>query len=172
MRKIIYHCAMTAILIFAIVVLCWNIVKNPNFMRASISQVLTLFATIFITFLAVQLRNDERKQKEHVEDILADIQEKILAEPFNKIDTNTNTKLITLTNRSISNKMNTLEGYCHKFKFVEEMNYIKNKLQDYKEFVDGHITDLEYLEKSNEELIKYSESISSKCDAIRQKIYK
>jgi len=62
--------------------------------------------------------------------------------------------------------------YGDEFGFKEEIRYIESELKQYKEFVSEHLTDYDYLSKSENQLRRYSDNIDSKCDQIIIKLYK
>lgn len=169
-KKCIYSIGIIVIFCFSLYLICFNFKNNPSFFCASFTQLLTLLITVFIAFWATQFKNDERKQKDHAEDILTIIQESVSEESFIKITTDTDTKLITMNNRKLSNKISVLIQYSNKLNFKQDAKYIEEKFKEYQEFVSNHINDLEYLSKSSAELIKYANLIESKCDTIFYKV--
>ncbi len=164
-----------SIVIFVILVV--NFIFNfSEFWKASISQILTLAVAIGIAFWASQYKNDQRKSKEHIQSILMKLQQIVLQESFYIIPSNSNQeeilKTINSTNRRINNCLSILEEYSKVFEFTNEMEYIKNEFNTYKTKIGDHITDLEYLSKTEEEFKRVSNNIDSKCDFIIFSLYK
>ena len=87
-------------------------------------------------------------------------------------DKETIQKQINTTNRKINNYISILEEYAKTINFRTEMKYIRNEFETYKTRVGEHISDLEYLSKSETEFKRYAENIDTKCDYIILGLYK
>lgn len=170
-KKIFIRIVIAFIILVILALFIWNIKNNEKFFHTSVAQLITVIVAISVAFLAVQFKNDERKQKENIENILDYIQVKVSQKSLLEINSDSDKKLITVNNRSLNNKIGVLLKYSDKFGFSEDANLLKNAFQDYQEFVGEHISDLEYLKKSIADLARYSENISFRCDMIRLKLY-
>lgn len=148
---------------------------NEEFWKVNAAQALTLILTICIAFWATQLKNDERKKKEHAEQLVRKIQAMVTDEMFYSIpascDVKDNKKRMTMTNRSLNNSIDILKKYAETLGFKDSANYIAKEFKEYKEFISDHLEDIDYLNKSETTLKKYSENIDTKCDWIILNLY-
>lgn len=162
-------------LIGAIVIGGISLCRNENFWNVNAAQVLTLIVTICIAFWATQSKNDERKKKDHAEQILRKIQMIVTNEAFYCISTSCdvveNKKKMTMTNRSLNNAIDILKKYGSMLNFNDAVEYIEKEFKDYRELVSEHCEDLEYLNKSESTLKKYADNIDNKCDSIILDLY-
>lgn len=149
-----------------------NYVNNENFWEASIYQIVTLLMAILITFYATQYKNDQRKVKDYAENIIRKIQVIVDEEGFVTFDETTENKAVTMTNRKLNNYIDILKEYGKKLGFQEEAEYIEEQFKSYRNIVDEHLSDKEYLSKSNTTFQMYAENIEHKCERIILNLYK
>lgn len=149
-----------------------NYTNNSEFMNASVTQIITLLIAVIITFYITQYKNDQRKIKDYAESIIRKIQNVVMDEGFISFDEGTETKQITMVNRKMSNYIDVLKKYAEKLNFSTDAKYIEEEFQRYREFVDEHISDIEYLNKSATTLQNHAEKIEQKCDLIIFNLYK
>lgn len=160
------------VLLLAIVILfVFNAITNDNFFNASMSQLMTLMVAIVIAFWATQLKNDTRKQKEQIENILRKIQTLISHPNFHSINENTVKDDVLITNRAISNYIKLLKTHSKKFKIQNDVEYIEGQFETYKTFISDNIYDFKALENQHITLRKWSENINYKCDQIIFSLY-
>jgi len=175
MKNIIIKFIVGACLLLAIAVAITSFIYNADFWKVNAAQALTLILTICIAFWATQLKNDERKKKEHAEQILKKIQAIVANDEFNyvseKSDPIETKKRMMMTFRSLNNSIDLLKKYGKELGFKSEAEYIEKEFKDYRDFVSDHITDVEYLNKSDSTLRKHSENIDNKCDIIIWRLY-
>lgn len=161
---------------FTIGVGIYNGFVNDTFFAASLTQVLTLLISLCIVFWATQYKNDQRKVKEHAEDIIEKVQILVTREDFFVFsalgDKEETKKKIMANNRKISNCINVMQQYSKTLGFEDDVKYIENEFKEYKEMVSEHIEDLDYLSKTESRFRKFSENIDSKCDVIILSLYK
>lgn len=114
-------------------------------------------------------------KKEHAEQILKKIQAIVANDEFNyvseKSDPIETKKRMMMTFRSLNNSIYLLKKYGKELGFKSEAEYIEKEFKDYRDFVSDHITDVEYLNKSDSSLRKHSENIDNKCDIIIWRLY-
>lgn len=169
--KLIVGVCFILALVVAVVSFCYN----DDFWKVNAAQALTLILTICVAFWATQIKNDERKKKEHAEQILRKIQAIVTDESFYSISASCevldNKKRINIANRSLSNNIDMLKRYGELLGFKDGAEYIAKEFKDYREFVSEHIEDVEYLSKSETTLKKYAENIDAKCDWIVMELY-
>lgn len=164
-----------ACFILALGVAITSFICNDDFWKVNAAQALTLIVTICIAFWATQLKNDERKKKEHAEQLLRKIQTTVADEQFYSISSSCDVvehkKRVTMSNRSLSNSIEMLKKYAETLGFKEGAEYIAKEFKEYKEFVSEHLEDVDYLSKSESTLKKHSENIYTKCDWIILELY-
>lgn len=149
---------------------------SVSFWRASAYQLLTPIIAICLTFLAVQMKNDEREAKHHAEALLEKIQSIVSEEGFfnvSSIDKNNSQNAknyIQMNNRRLSNYIDSLSAYSKRFHFEDDIKYLKEQFNDYRELVDTY-TDLAPLIALQPTLKNYSLKIENKCDQIIVQLY-
>lgn len=150
--------------------------KTTDFWEINIFQVITLFVAIMLAFWATQRKSDERQIKEQIEKITEKIQSEVSSSSFvvfKSTDDSTEVqKRITMTPRKLTNCISVLKEYSTKIDIMEDVKYIEEQVRGYRDFVSVHVGDLEYLSKSETDLRRYADNISSKCDSIVLKLYK
>lgn len=149
-----------------------NYINNEKFWEASICQVITLLMAILITFYATQYKNDQRKLKDYAETVIRKIQSIIVDERFIYFNVNTDNKTVTMANRKLNNYISILNEYSEKLGFKEEAKYIADQFKEYRDIVDEHLADKDYLSKSSQTFQKYAENIEQKCEYIILNLYK
>jgi hypothetical protein len=161
--------------ILALVVTVTSFFCNDDFWKVNAAQALTLILTICIAFWATQLKNDVRKKKEHAEQILKKIQAIVNNDGFYYVSAESDAietkKRMTMTFRSLNNSIDLLKKYGQELGFKVDAEYIEKEFKDYRDFVSEHITDVDYLSRSESTLRKHSENIDNKCDIIIWGLY-
>ena len=61
-------------------------------------------------------------------------------------------QLILMQNRQMRQQINLLNQYAQKFGFEKDLQLIAKEFDEYEQFISDHISDLEYLSKSRNEL--------------------
>ncbi len=150
-------------------------IQVNDFFKISIGQSLTLIVAIVIAFWATQRKTDIRKIKEQVDIITSNIQGVVSSSDFITFQISDQPddvqKRITMTIRKLKNSINVLNEYSKKIEIKDEVHYIEEQVKGYDDFVSVHISDLDYLSKSETHLRKYAENINSKCEYIILKLY-
>ena len=175
MKNRLVKIAVVVCFILAIGVAITSFICNDDFWKVNAAQALTLIVTICIAFWATQLKNDERKKKEHAEQLLRKIQTIVADERFYSISSSCDViehkKNVNMSNRSLSNSIEMLKKYAETLGFKEGAEYIAKEFKEYKEFVSEHLEDVDYLSKSESTLKKHAENIHTKCDWIILELY-
>ena len=130
---------------------------------------------IVVTFYLVQKKNDERKIKEKLEDVLSKFQLIILS-PTALLKNNFNQNEILLVVRTANNKLNLLTKYVEKYELKEltkEIEYIADKYNEYRVFIGDNLRDEEYLknQKAKDNVQRLLSCIDDKCDEIKLCLY-
>lgn len=181
MEKIKKHAILIAelfliVIIFVIAVLNIFVFETPDFWEMTIFQVITLLVAIIIAFWATQRKSDERKIKEQIEKITEKVQSEVASTAFVIFNSTDNPydvqRRITMATRKLSNCINVLREYSTIINIRDEVQYIDEQVRGYRDFVSVHVGDTEYLSKSETDLRRYADNISSKCDSIVLKLYK
>lgn len=177
MKKSAVYISEAILLGFTLFTIIYNLCKNrDSFLMASIGQSITSLIALLIAFFATQYKTDERKEKEHVERLIAKLQEIVCSKEFYLIpkdnEKEETQKAINSMNRKVSNCLSVLSDYSKKFKFKVEFEYIQSQFNDYKATTGENISDLEYLSKSDMVFRRISDNIDSKCEEIIKKLYK
>ena len=158
-------------LILLIILVLYNIVNNENFFELSIGTLLTLFIAIFISFYLVQKNTDQRYQKQIYYNLLLDIQKFVTNPDTYSFDVNTDIRTITLKKRILSNYIGIAYSYSKKFNLEQEINFIKEKFKEYDKFIGDHISDINYLSKSKDDLRRPLDLINYRLYEMMLKLY-
>lgn len=155
-----------------------NMFVNNDFYNITISQSLTLIIAITIAFWATQQKNEQRKAKEHAEQLIIKLQTIVVNNDFihfvvPKDDKEYEEKRqqILIRNRKIKNYISILKEYSKTLGFEKEINYVEQEYNNYYEFVSDKLSDMDYLSKSTSQLNKHAENIDSKCESIIMGLY-
>lgn len=148
------------------------IIDTKQFFQASSTQIITCLTALVIAFWATQAKNDERKQKEHAEALVAEFKDIMSDFQMVNIDVeNYDKRFYNMAIRSAQNKLYILKKYSEQMGFEEEYTYISEKLKDYNDLISDNIEKPDYLHDSENTLKKYVSSAISKCDELIYKIY-
>jgi hypothetical protein len=132
---------------------------------------MTLMVAVIIAFWATQFKNDTRKQKEQIENILHKLQALISHPDFHSINEKTVKEDVLMTNRAISNYIKLLKTRSEKFKFQNDIEYIEDQFESYKTFISDNICDFKALENQHITLRRWSENIDYRCNQIIFSLY-
>ena len=147
----------------------WNILNNQNFWEASATNCVTILIAVIISYYLVQKRNDRRKQKDIILDLLLSMQSQIDAETmyiFNK----QGREEILMRNRGIANRIHILEQVKDEHCIKSEVDFIAEKFDEYRTVIDCNIEKLEQTQLTTE-LKRPLELISSKILEVALKLY-
>lgn len=149
----------------------FNIRNNQNFFVVSISSLLTLYLSIFVSYYLVQRNNNKRNQKEIYVKLLTDMQKLVTDPSAYTITSNTSVSPLTTIKRSLNNYICLIEKYSKKFNLENEAAFIENKFSEYEIFIADHLSDINYLSKSRKELKRPLDLINGKLYEMMLKIY-
>lgn len=144
--------------------------NNSKFWNISICDCLTLIVAVVIAYYFTKSDNKITKKREIIESILDKIQFQINQPKYYKLK-ETDEKDLYMMKRAINNKIALLENSAKRIKISTDIKYIKEKFNDYRSLIDEHITDKDYLVKSEKELRKMLMLIDDKIDEIKLKLY-
>jgi hypothetical protein len=136
---------------------------SESFFSISFSGVITVsmnaFILLFITLYFNQANNDSQKRKEILRSVLVQLQDKFYAiAPANAVDK----EHILTENRHLNNLIRILEERSDEFNIKSEIGFIRQRFDEYKDLMESHINDTDYLHKSQKEINRPIELIHPK----------
>lgn len=155
---------------FAVFVL-YNVRNNDEFWNASAVNIITILIAIIISYVFVQRKSDIRKQKEIILGLISGLQLQISSEKAYAFSGQTGEEIL-MRKRDISNKIHILSEVQDTFSLREEVKFICDRFDEYENLISDHITDLDYLCKSQNELRRPLELISTKLVSMSINLYK
>lgn len=155
-----------------IVLAVYNFLTNRcAFFNMSIATCLTILTAIWISFSFTQKRIDNRVQKETLMKLLNNIQSVVDDKAAYSISKDTPDEELTMRNRNLHNSIDILLKYASKFEIKPEAEFVEARIKEYTDLVGAHLPDKEYLSKSENELRRPLELVSSKLYDIMMKLY-
>ncbi len=148
----------------------YNLRNNNDFLKTSAANCISISIAVGISFFLVQKKNDKRKQREIMLDLIYKLQTKITDERVVDL-TGQDIEEIHMRNRDISNRIHTLQSLQAKFGIVEEVKFVAEKYDEYTTFIGNYISDLDYLAKSRKALERPISLIDSKLTDIAIKLF-
>jgi hypothetical protein len=167
-KRILFFTSFT-LLIIAICVI--NIFQNEDFWDISIGNIISVVIAVVVAYFFVQSKNDERKRKEKMEDIINKIQLFINSVQAYTVESPRDELNIKMQHRSVSNKLAMLGEYKKNMGIDEEYIYIFDKFTSYKDMIGNHITDYKYIKDSRIDLQRDLALIDDKLDMMKLKLY-
>ena len=129
----------------------YNIKNNTNFWQASAANVITIVIAVLISFYLVQKKTDRRKQKDILLDLILKLRLQLESEETFDFSGQEQAE-ITMRNRDIGNKIQILKRTADLFGTQDDVKFIEEHFEEYRQLIDDHFPDLEYLSKSKTEL--------------------
>ena len=166
-NKIILAAAVAVVLIIGV----FNCIVNEKFWELSISNVLTLLVALIITFLLTQKTTEVRRKKDVVVKMLDRLYILLSDIRMVKIQSQETIDFVKIQNRTISNKITCLEKFAKDLKFEEEIRKMKTDFDSYENFFSEHMSDLDYLIKSERTFNNKMQLLDNQCDNILAKLY-
>lgn len=172
MKKVINGILVVATL-GSFVLIVYNIyVDYQSFLKVSIGQMMTIAVAFYFAFYLTQRNNDIRIQKEVYRKILQSVQEIAMDRDNYVIDGNTDTKMLTMTKRTLNNYMGILKKYSERMGVQERIDRIARYVDEYVFVLGNHLDDIEYLSKSEAELRRPLEIINIEIIDVVMELYK
>lgn len=154
-----------------VVFVIYNIINNDEFWNASAVNIITILIAIVISYFFVQRKSDLRKQKDILLNLINGLQLQISSEKAYNF-TNQTGEEILMRKRDISNKIHILSEIQDAFSLHDEVKFVCDKFDEYEKLISDHISDLEYLVKSQNELRRPLDLINNKLVSISINLYK
>lgn len=149
----------------------YNIVTNNTFFKASATTFITIGIAIFVSYYLVQRDNNRRKQKDVVYDFILKFQSFIEQEHMYNFDGQKSEEILMRT-RDFNNRIDILESVKNKYNFSSEIDFIRNKFEEYNCFIGDNINKLDYLYNSQTALKRPLDLINSKLVVIALELYR
>ncbi len=161
-----------AICVLAIIALAvYNISTNCHFWEVSAANIATILIALIVSFYLVQRKNDQRKQKEILLDLLFKVQHQLEDEKAYNF-ANQKKEEILMRNRNISNRIQILENIQNTFSIEKDVVFIKEKFDEYQTLIGNHISDIPYLCSSTVELKRPLDLIVNRLILMAISLYK
>ena len=155
-----------SIFIFAVLLIIfvvYNIFTNPMFWSASAVSCITIGIAIFVSYCLVQRQNNKQKQKELILELIRNLQLQIEKKETYDFSGQSREEVM-MRKRDIANKIRLLESVNGSFLISEDVDYIKEKFEEY----DNDIGD--YIDKF-EVLIEIQKTLKRPIDLIDVKLF-
>lgn len=160
-----------AIVLFAVSLISIHFHSAKTFFAINISNIISIGVTIVFSFILVQNLTDERKQREVVDNIIMDLKTSLSDNKYYIITGETDKDSLLDSIRVLANNVDYLSNVNSKFINQNDVTYIKDIFEEYRNLIGDHITDLSYLSKSKKELERKINLIDSKLTNMRLEIY-
>lgn len=159
-------------LILYIILFCVNMLFYDKFFEIPIYNLLNLGIAILFAYYFVQKKNDERKLKEIVENIINKIQATVADEASSNFSNPIDTKKILQILRTTNNKIQILIDLEDDLNINDDVEFIKRNFNKYRELIGSNIYNIKILQSKEKELKKQLRLIENKCDELKVKLYK
>ena len=159
---------------FFVLVLCISVhaaICTKSFWDFTISSALTLLVALIISYYLTQRQEDSRNKKEILVGLVNKIQLIIQNPAMTVISMPDEKDSILMRNRSLNNYICILEEHKEEFRIAEDVQFIRDRYDEYRRIIDNHINDVSYLSKSAKELSRPIELMNSKLYELMLKIY-
>lgn len=154
-----------------VALLIYNIAMSKDFFATSISTFATCGVAILVTYYLTQSKNEDRCTRETIVKVIDQIQSFITA-PERVIFTEaTDHRKLLLELRRWRSKIDILSSYAEQYDYSTECKEIRENFQYYHDFCDAHYQDLQHMQKSDMEIMRWMQNIDSRCDNIYLKLY-
>lgn len=150
-RKIFYvflaFCGAAAIFLFVL-----NAKTNKEFWQVDVTSGFSIIWAVCFSFLATQIFDRQQKKTEIILHLFSAFQSAISEDKTCKFSVNDDGAQILMQKRQINQQLTLLEEYANKFGVKKDVEFLRQKFDEYDQFVSDHINDLQYLSKSCNEL--------------------
>ena len=151
--------------------IAYNVKTNQSFFQASASDCITIGIAIIISYYLVQKRDDQRRQKDIIFELISKIMLIIENEKMYNFSGQTKEEIM-MRNRNISNRIHILEKIKDDFSIVTEVDFIRAKFDEYCDFIGDNIEKPDYLQQSQNALLRPISLIHTKLEEIALNLYK
>ena len=135
-----------------------------GFWNVNIGDGIEIFILIFVSFYLVERQNSVDRKKRKINDVISKIQIKILDPELIVVDSENHKKVTRIKLKSISNLLEIVKDDISNQKTIES---IVSEMDSLSAIVMDHIDDVEYIEKSNSEIVRLVTNIDTKLEQIK-----
>lgn len=161
----------SGIIMCLIPITIYNFINNDNFLIIPSYTIINIIIAMFVTYYCTQRKNDERKKKEVIAEIIDKIQECILSDNACKRLSEISQEEIAMMQRRIRNKINFLTDKKDELGIKDEVELINNKFESYCDLIGNHIGQPGHLKESVKEIRNWLDLIDDNLDKIKLKLY-
>lgn len=130
-----------------------------------------LFLSLVVYFF-VEYKNDERSRKQSLDWVIKKVISRLEDPRMYKITQGSDVDHIRITQRSINNEIDIIEDCAVVFCYEEEAKYCQDAFKEYWAFLSDHLSDTEYLAKSETTLFNIISNIIWRLEVIAVNLHK
>ncbi len=160
----IFNIVLVALLLFLILNNTFGF-YDDSFYEANLVQIITLAIAYFFTYYFTQIKLDVREKKRVLNEYISELDKKINEININMI-TSQNSKDFMDHMRSIENILYLIEKIKDEYNITENIDYIKNELNEIKSIVSDHIGNNEELTFSLQTIKRHINLTSAKLKEV------
>lgn len=167
-RDCVKNIILGAFIVATVILLCGSASgKLTGFWNVNISNGIEIFILIFVSYYLVERQNEKDRKREKIEGVIAKIQGRILDSELIQIDSEENKKATRIKITSISNLLEIVKKDLQDMKNID---LIISDMDTLSGLVMDHIDDVEYIKKSNPQILRLIISIDTKLEEIKFEI--
>lgn len=142
-----------------------------EFFKIPVYHWLNLIVAIYFAFFLSQKRNDERKLKDMVIDLLDKIQLELNTEDAHTFNECYDKNKVYMKNRKINNKLTLLDKLKDKLDMSTEVGTINSIFEEYQNMFGDYVENIEMLKSHQKEFQRFISIIDQKCDEIKVRLF-
>lgn len=148
--------------------------SDENFLKyffIPFKDIVSISVVTYVVYFFVEHKNDTRNKKNALERITRKMIKKSGEERMYGIKDSNDIKHITVIQKLVFNEIDIISSYAEEFHIEKEVNYCKEEFNEFWVLISNHINDLDYLQKSENELFNHLTNVLIKLEKITLKIY-
>ncbi len=135
-------------------------------------DLLNILVLSLVVYLFVEYKNDERSRKQSLDWVIKKVISRLEDPRMYKIIQNSDVEHIRITQRSINNEIDIIKDCAVVFCYEEEAKYCQDAFKEYWAFLSEHLSDTEYLAKSETTLFNIISNIIWRLEVIAVNLHK
>lgn len=140
------------------------------FFSATLLDILNLIFIAVFTYFLVELKSDERKRKECIENLINKLYLLLDDSRLYKIENEEHLNYIRIVQRSIKSKIGVLRDFdCKNIKL--DVEHISNEFEEYWKIISEDVNDINKLKELKNTLFRHINNIQNNLDEIIVKLY-
>lgn len=143
---------LAAIIIVTAPIVHYNIKNNSKFLKSSATSVISMISVFYVSYYLVQWKNDTREKIKRVESLIYEIKDIINSKELYAVANEEERQKALMLHRKVANKIRVLETYNFDDNAKEQVEILKEKFLELREFIGEHINDNDYMQKSRNEI--------------------